>query len=111
VDGYFPRTGSGWKPQVTGGVSYTRQYADKDTFTVGAEYFYNGLGYADPKDYPGVLFLPHHAAEQPGNLLLPRPALLSASTPRHQRPIHGTTPRSRFRTLANLSDKSGISPP
>ena len=109
VDAYFPvHPGSGWKPQVTGGVSYTRLYADKDTFTVGAEYFYNALGYDDPKVYPGVLFLPHTTS-------LRNPATFFYLG-RHYLGVYATAPAPyswdnttfTLSTLANLSDKSGI---
>jgi hypothetical protein len=109
VDAFFPsHRGSGWKPQVTGGVSYTRQYADKDTFTVGAEYFYNGLGYDDPKAYPGVLFLPHATP-------LSNPATFFYLG-RHYLGVYATAPAPyswdnttfTLSTLANLSDKSGL---
>jgi hypothetical protein len=106
---YFPvERGSGWKPQVTGGVSYTRQYADKDTFSIGTEYFYNGLGYANAKGYPGLLF--------------PRDkALSNAATPfylgRHYLGVFATLPAPyswdnttfTLSTLGNLSDRSFIS--
>jgi hypothetical protein len=59
VDALYPVYRShGYKPQVVGGASYSRKYNDNDTFTVGAEYFYNGLGYSSPVDYPGLV-LPH----------------------------------------------------
>ncbi len=45
-------------PQAVGGVTYSRKYNDNDMFTVGAEYFYNGLGYHSPVVYPGLV-LPH----------------------------------------------------
>lgn len=48
----------GYRPQAVVGLSYSRKYNDKDTFTVGAEYFYNGLGYNDSEAYYG-LFFPH----------------------------------------------------
>jgi hypothetical protein len=109
VDVFFPaHRGSGWKPQVTGGVSYTRQYADKDTFTVGAEYFYNGLGYDDPRAYPGVLFLPHATS-------LSNPATFFYLG-RHYLGVFATAPAPyswdnttfTLSALANLSDQSGI---
>ncbi|HEX7597942.1 MAG TPA: hypothetical protein VF518_06985, partial [Polyangia bacterium] len=59
IDVLYPvSSGSGVKAQATGGVSYSIQYADKDVFTLGAEYFYNGLGYSDSAVYPGLI-LPH----------------------------------------------------
>jgi hypothetical protein len=89
VDAYFPvHRGSGWKPQVTGGVSYTRQYADKDTFTVGVEYFYNGLGYDDPTVYLGR----HYAA-------------VFATAPA---PYSWDNTTFTLSNLMNVSDKSGI---
>jgi hypothetical protein len=98
----------GWKAQATGGVSYTRQYADKDTFTLGAEYFYNGLGYDDPRVYPGVLFLRHTTA-------LSNPATFFYLG-QHYVGVYATAPAPyswdnttfTLSTLANLSDKSGI---
>ena len=109
VDGFFPHNrGSGWKPQVTGGVSYTRQYADKDTFTVGAEYFYNGLGYDDPRVYPALVFLPHSSP-------LANPATFFYLGKQYLG-VYGTAPAPyswdnttfTLSTLANLTDKSGI---
>lgn len=109
VDAYFPvHRGSGWKPQVTGGVSYTHLYADKDTFTIGAEYFYNALGYDDPTVYPAILFLPHASA-------LSNPATFFYLG-RHYLGVYATAPAPyswdnttfTLSTLANLSDKSGI---
>ena len=110
VDAFYPTLrGSGWRTQVTGGVSYTHKYADKDTFTLGAEYFYNSLGYSDPRKYLGVLLLPHttplnNAATffylgrhyLGGYLLVPSPYSWDNTT-------------FTLSTLANLTDKSGIS--
>jgi hypothetical protein len=102
-----PTRAPGWKPQVTGGVSYTRQYADKDTFTVGVEYFYNGLGYKSAEVYPG--------------LILPRStALVNPATffylGQHYLAVFATAPapyswdKTTFTVsaLGNLSDNSGI---
>jgi hypothetical protein len=47
-----------YRPQAVVGVNYSRVYNDNDTFTVGAEYFYNALGYDSPSAYPGLV-LPH----------------------------------------------------
>ncbi|HEX3777371.1 MAG TPA: hypothetical protein VHV51_23015 [Polyangiaceae bacterium] len=59
VDAYYPvYRSNGYKAQAVGGLSYSRKYNDNDLFTVGAEYFYNGLGYASPAAYPGLV-LPH----------------------------------------------------
>jgi hypothetical protein len=110
VDVYFPaHRGSGWKPQVTGGVSYTLQYADKDTFTVGAEYFYNGLGYDDPRVYPAVAFLPHTTPlANPATFFYLGKQYLGvyATAPA---PYSWDNTTFTLSTLANLTDKSGIS--
>jgi hypothetical protein len=66
VSKYFPKSpGEGWKAQAVGGVSYSRQYADKDVFTVGVEYFFNDLGYTTPKDYPGLILPRANALRNP----------------------------------------------
>jgi hypothetical protein len=109
VDAFYPvQRGSGWKPQVTGGVSYTRLYADKDTFTLGAEYFYNGLGYSDPKAYPGVLFLPHATplANPAAPFYLGKHYLGVFAT--FPAPYSWDNTTFTLSNLANLSDLSGI---
>jgi hypothetical protein len=109
VDEYFPvHRGSRWKTQATGGVSYTHQYADKDTFTIGAEYFYNGLGYTDPRAYPGVLFLHGTSLQNPATFFyLGRQYVgVYATAPA---PYSWDNTTFTLSTLANLSDKSGIS--
>jgi hypothetical protein len=59
VDAYYPTYRSnGVKAQAVGGLTYSRRYNDNDTFSLGAEYFYNGLGYNSPAPYPGLV-LPH----------------------------------------------------
>jgi len=59
VDAFYPVYRSrGLKAQAVGGLSYSQKYNDNDTFTLGAEYFYNGLGHHGPAPYPGLV-LPH----------------------------------------------------
>ncbi len=41
-----------WIPQVGGGVEIAIRLNDEDSMSVGAEYFYNGAGYADASLYP-----------------------------------------------------------
>ncbi len=95
------------KVQATGGVSYSIKYADKDVFTLGAEYFYNGLGYDDTAVYPGLI-LPHsQSLNEPASFFyLGRHyagvfALL---------PAPGSWDRTTFTlsSMANLSDRSGL---
>ena len=103
---YTIARGSGWKPQATGGVSYTRKYADKDTWTVGAEYFYNGLGYSNVQDYLG-LFAFSQAMQNPANFFyLGRQYLgVFATAPApYSWDLHTFT----LSALANLTDQSGI---
>jgi len=52
---YQPYEPSGLTPQVTGGVRWQHKYSDEDYFEVGAEYFYNRVGYEDPAIYPWLL--------------------------------------------------------
>lgn len=104
---YQPARGSGWKTQVTGGVSYTRRYADKDTFTVGVEYFYNGLGYSSAEVYPGLVL--------PRNTALSNPATFFYLG-RHYLALFATAPAPyswdnttfTLSALGNLSDNTGI---
>jgi hypothetical protein len=99
--------GSGWKPQATGGVSYTRQYADKDTITFGAEYFYNGLGYSTPKDYPGLIIPRTPPLRNPATFFyLGRQYVgVFATAPA---PYSWDNTTFTFSTLANLTDRSAI---
>ncbi|MGB8296096.1 MAG: hypothetical protein WCG85_11780 [Polyangia bacterium] len=108
VDNLYPvAPGSGVKPQATGGVSYSLKYAANDVFTVGAEYFYNGLGYSDTAVYPGLI-LPH-------SQLLREPATFFYLG-RHYAALFATAPAPyswdnttfTLSNLANLSDRSGI---
>jgi hypothetical protein len=108
VDRLYPvAPGSGVKPQATGGVSYSIKYADKDVFTVGAEYFYNGLGYGDTAVYPGLI-LPHsQALREPATFfyLGRQYAALFATAPA---PYSWDNTTFTLSNLANLSDHSGI---
>lgn len=56
VDAYYPRyRKDGYTPQVVAGLTYAHKYNDNDTFNIGAEYFYNPLGYGSPAPYPGLV--------------------------------------------------------
>jgi hypothetical protein len=103
---YTVARGSGWKPQATGGVSYTRKYADKDLLLVGAEYFYNGLGYSSVQDYPGLIALSQTMTNPASFFYLGRQYLglfISAPAP-YSWDLHTFS----LSTLANLTDQSGI---
>ena len=45
-----------WIPQVVAGLEIPIRYSDEDSLSLGAEYFYNGAGYADASLYPYLLF-------------------------------------------------------
>jgi hypothetical protein len=56
VEAYYPRyRQSGYTPQVVAGLNYSHKYNDNDVWTIGAEYFYNSLGYGSPAPYPGLV--------------------------------------------------------
>jgi hypothetical protein len=98
---------SGVKPQVTGGFTYSRQYADKDVWTIGGEYFYNTLGYDDPGIYPGLLAKSNLLSEPPTFFYLGRQyAALFFLLPA---PYSWDLTTFTFTTIGNLSDQSAIS--
>jgi hypothetical protein len=43
-------------PQLVVGGTWALKYSDEDALTIGAEYFYNDLGYDDSAVYPFLLF-------------------------------------------------------
>lgn len=47
---------SGITIQTTGGVSFSFNYTDTTTLTIGAEYFYNRPGYTNPALHPWLLY-------------------------------------------------------
>ena len=105
---FAPVRGSGVKPQATGGVSYSFQYADKDVFTLGAEYFYNGLGYNNTAAYGAIAILPYvEPVAEPATFFY---------LGRHYAAVYATAPAPyswdnttfTLSTLSNLSDRSGI---
>jgi hypothetical protein len=97
-----------YRPQVVGGVSYSRKYNDNDMFTVGAEYFYNGFGYNNDTDAYLGLVLPH-----PQPLSQPAPFFYLGQ---HYGALYVTFPSPysldlhtfTLSTLGNLSDRSFI---
>jgi hypothetical protein len=102
---------SGIKPQVTGGLTYQRRYNDNDVVTIGAEYFWNTLGYDDTNVYPGLLepVLPHSRplSEPPTFFYLGRHyAAVFVAVPA---PYSWDLTSFTLSTLGNLSDHSFIS--
>jgi hypothetical protein len=106
-------------PQVVAGGTWAWKYSDQDALTVGAEYFYNDLGYEDPEVYPFLLFgaprlgvsggQPALVQQDPGafrafylgkhyaavNLLLPQPGRWNDTT-------------LMLSALGNLSDRTWV---
>jgi hypothetical protein len=108
VDAVYPvYRQSGYKAQAVVGASYSRKYNDNDTFTVGAEYFYNQLGYSSPSAYPGLV-LPHASTlDNPATFfyLGRHYAAVYISFPApYSLDLHTFT----LSTLGNLSDRSFI---
>jgi hypothetical protein len=108
VDALYPVYRSkGYRGQVVGGLNYSRKYNDNDTFTVGAEYFFNGLGYSNTDAYPGLV-LPHST-----DLAQPAPFFYLG---RHYGALYVTFPAPfsldlhtfTLSTLGNISDQSFI---
>jgi hypothetical protein len=109
VETFYPaHRNGGYKPQVVGGLSFSQNYGENDSFTFGLEYFYNALGYADPNVYPGLLFPRIVRLQDPASffylgqhyaaafLVLPSPFALDLHT-------------FVLSTLCNISDRTCIS--
>ena len=88
--------------QATGGLSWSWAYRENDTLTLGAEYFYNQLGYDDPNLFAASLltgtYVPFYAGRHYAGLFLVflGPGALDNGT-------------LTFSTLGNLSDRSFLS--
>ncbi|HEY0715215.1 MAG TPA: hypothetical protein VGF45_21220, partial [Polyangia bacterium] len=108
VERFFPSVpGRGWKAQVVGGLTYQRKYNDNDVWTLGAEYFYNPLGYSSPAAYPGLILPRATALRDPATFfyLGRHYGALFLSLPAPYRWDYTTFTLS---TLGNLSDRSFI---
>jgi hypothetical protein len=92
----------GFAPQVTVGASWTWKYDDLHTLTLGAEYFYNSLGYADPAIYPWLIvnqqYDPFYVGRNQAGLYLLLP-----------KPFEWYDTTFILSTLANLTDRTFIS--
>jgi hypothetical protein len=77
---------SGLTPAVTAGVRWAHKYGDEDSFEVGAEYFYNHVGYEDPSIYPWLIvngaFTPFYLGRHYAGayLVLPNPGSWNQTT-------------------------------
>ena len=90
---------SGLTPQVTGGMRWQHKYSDEDSIELGAEYFWNEVGYEDPAIYPWLIanaaFSPFYLGRHYAGVYayLPNPGSWNQTT-------------FILTTLANLSDRS-----
>jgi len=84
------------------GGTYSLKYNDNDVFTVTGEYFYNALGYDDPRVYPGLFF----SNSLPFFYLGRHYAALSAIA---AAPYSWNYTTFTLSTLGNLSDRSFVS--
>jgi hypothetical protein len=102
VTGSYAPYQPGFAPQVTAGVSWTWKYDDLHTLTLGAEYFYNSLGYADPAIYPWLIanqqYNPFYVGRNQAGLYLLLP-----------KPFRWWDTTFILSTLANLTDRTFIS--
>lgn len=100
----FPseRTLDAWYARVSAGADYTFRVGDNDLMVLGAEYFYNPLGYDEPSLYPWLLaqgaFEPFYLGQHYVGLIFAVPS------PGNWDDVTFTTS-----TLANLSDQSFLS--
>jgi hypothetical protein len=99
VRGYFKPDGV-W-PSISGGANWSTTVRGNSTLTLGAEYFYNSLGYDDPSIYPYLLlsgvyqpfYVGKHYGSIYGSFIGPSAWNYSSFT---------------LSTLGNLSDRSFI---
>jgi hypothetical protein len=108
VDNLYPAfRDRGLRAQAVAGLTYSRQYADKDVINIGVEYFYNMLGYDSPEVYPGlVLPRPRPLAEPATFFYLGRHyAAVFVNLPG---PYSWDNTTFTLSTLGNLSDRSFI---
>ena len=103
---YDVTTLSGVKAQAVVGGNWSRKYNDNDMFTLGAEYFYNQPGYADPSLYPGLLANKSGAPQLNFFYTGRQYAALFASFPA---PYSWNYTSFTLSTIGNLSDRSFVS--
>jgi hypothetical protein len=91
-----------WIPQVVAGIELPIKYNDEDSLYIGAEYFYNGAGYADAELYPWLVFnsafTPFYVGQHYAGAYVAVPG-----------PGRWNDHTFTFSTLGNLSDHSYIS--
>lgn len=99
---FEPYQPEGLQAQASGGFTYTFNYTDKNTITLGAEYFYNPVGASTPLLYPWLMlqgqFQPFYAARHYAGLYALAPSLPGD--------FYKTT--LSLSQLANLSDLSFV---
>jgi hypothetical protein len=102
LDDQYPLTYRvGIKPQVSVGGTYSLKYNDNDVFTVTGEYFYNTLGYDDPRVYPSLFLTNAFPFFYVGRHYAAIAAIAAA-------PYSWNYTTFTLSTLGNLSDQSFI---
>lgn len=102
ADAYESWTPDGYYPQATLGLNWSTTLGDNDSLTVGAEYFYNSIGYEDSSIYPWLIFSEAYTPFYLGKHYASVFALLMGPGKFEDSSIS-------FSTLANLNDLSALS--
>ena len=90
---------SGYRAQSVAGLNYSQKYNDNDTFTVGAEYFFNPLGYsASPRTRASFSRTRTHSKIRPPSFTWG--STTARSTSRFPHRSSSTCTPSRFRRSA-----------
>jgi hypothetical protein len=120
LQGWVPESEGRLTPQVVVGATWAYKYSDEDSLTIGAEYFYNQLGYDDPSVYPFLLLGAPTCTStpcQPGDVVQQDPkAYQPFYVGKHYAAVNLTLPRPGswndstliFSVLGNLSDRSYV---
>jgi hypothetical protein len=98
----------GYRPQLVVGATYSQKYTDNDTMTLGAEFFFNGLGYGDSSPYVGLV-LPHSSELSDPATFLYLGTAYAAVFANFPAPFSLEDHTFGVSTIANLSDQSLIS--
>jgi hypothetical protein len=93
---------SGPAVQVSGGVTHDFAWMEDRQATIGVEYFYNQVGYANSSAYPALIFTGNYQPFYTGRNYAA--IYLTAEGPDSEKHTSYT-----FSTLSNLSDRSFIS--
>ncbi len=116
LDRYRQVDPRGFTPQVVAGGSWTRKYSDEDTFTLGAEYFFDDSGYRSASIYPVLLAVPTAGRALGDDALAAQQPFTPFYLGRHYAGVFALLPRPgswndttfTLSVLGNLSDRSFV---